>query len=108
MGHHVSCLADTSFQCLSRRLENEQVGFRREAAGIWGSGIYQCHVAGFKNGAAVVLFVPQGIVIREGVFAFLLNTLLGVPIHEAIVAAALTRLIATAAEGVWAAIALRF
>jgi len=59
-------------------------------------------------GAAVVLFVPQGIVVREGVFAFLLNTLLGVPIPEAIVAAALTRVIATTAEGVWAAIALRF
>lgn len=59
-------------------------------------------------GAAVVLFVPQGLVVREGVFVFLLNTLLGVPIPEAVVAAALTRLIATAAEGIWAAIALRF
>lgn len=59
-------------------------------------------------GAAVVLFVPQGIVVREGVFVFLLNTLLGVPIPEAVVAAALTRLIATLAEGVWAAVALRF
>ncbi len=59
-------------------------------------------------GAAVVLFVPQGIVVREGVFVFLLNSLLGVPIPEAIVAAAATRLIATAAEGAWAAIALRF
>lgn len=58
-------------------------------------------------GAAVVLFVPQGIVVREGVFVFLLNTLLAVPIPEAVVAAALTRLIATAAEGLWAAATLR-
>ncbi len=59
-------------------------------------------------GAAVVLFVPQGIVVREGVFVFLLNGLLGVPVPEAVVAAALTRLIATLAEGIWALVALRF
>jgi Lysylphosphatidylglycerol synthase TM region len=59
-------------------------------------------------GAAVVLFVPQGIVVREGVFVFLLHALLSVPIPEAIAAAALTRLIATIAEGIWAVISLRF
>jgi uncharacterized membrane protein YbhN (UPF0104 family) len=59
-------------------------------------------------GAAVVLFVPQGLVVREGVFVFLLNTLLGVPIPEAVAAAALTRLIATLAEAAWASIAMRF
>ena len=59
-------------------------------------------------GAAVFLFVPQGIVVREGLFVYLLNTLLAVPIPEAVAAAALTRLIATLAEGIWAAIALRF
>ncbi|MEO8286653.1 MAG: lysylphosphatidylglycerol synthase domain-containing protein [Chloroflexota bacterium] len=58
-------------------------------------------------GAAVVLFVPQGLVIREGILVYLLNTLLAVPIPEAIATAALTRLIATAAEGLWALIALR-
>ena len=35
-------------------------------------------------GAAVVLFVPQGIVVREGVFVFLLSTLLSVPVPEAV------------------------
>ena len=59
-------------------------------------------------GAAVFLFIPQGIVVREGIFVYLLNTLLAVPIPEAIAAAALTRLIATVAEGIWAAIALKF
>jgi hypothetical protein len=58
-------------------------------------------------GAAVVLFVPQGIVVREGILVYLLNTLLGVPVPEAIVAAALTRLIAMGAEGLWALAALR-
>jgi hypothetical protein len=59
-------------------------------------------------GAAVVLFVPQGIVVREGVFVYLLGALLGVPVPEAIAAAALTRLLATLADGLWAAVALRF
>lgn len=58
-------------------------------------------------GAAVVLFVPQGIVIREGVFVYLLHSLLNVPIPEAIVVAALTRLIAMGAEGLWALVGLR-
>ena len=58
-------------------------------------------------GAAVVLFVPQGIVVREGILVYLLSTLLGVPVPEAIVAAALTRLIAMGAEGLWALAALR-
>jgi hypothetical protein len=58
-------------------------------------------------GAAIVLFVPQGIVIREGILVYLLNTLLNVPIPEAIAAAALTRLIAMGAEGLWALAALR-
>lgn len=59
-------------------------------------------------GAAVVLFVPQGIVVREGVFVFLLSTLLSVPVPEAVAAAALTRLLATLADGLWAGAALRF
>ncbi|HST04231.1 MAG TPA: hypothetical protein VLQ48_05790, partial [Chloroflexia bacterium] len=59
-------------------------------------------------GAAVVLFVPQGIVVREGVFVYLLGALLGVPVPEAIAAAALTRLLATLADGLWAVVALRF
>jgi hypothetical protein len=57
-------------------------------------------------GGAVLLFVPQGIAVREGVLVYLLNALLAVPVPEAIVAAALTRLIAMAAEGVWAIAAL--
>jgi Lysylphosphatidylglycerol synthase TM region len=59
-------------------------------------------------GAAVVLFVPQGIVVREGVFVYLLSSLLGVPVPEAVAAAALTRLLATLADGMWATAALRF
>ncbi len=58
-------------------------------------------------GAAVVLFVPQGIVIREGILVYLLNALLNVPVPEAIAAAALTRLVAMSAEGLWALAALR-
>jgi hypothetical protein len=58
-------------------------------------------------GAAVVLFMPQGIVIREGILVYLLNTLLDVPLPEAIAAAALTRLIAMSAEGLWALAVLR-
>jgi glycosyltransferase 2 family protein len=58
-------------------------------------------------GAAIVLFVPQGIVVREGILVYLLNALLGVPVPEAIAAAALTRLIAMGAEGLWALAALR-
>jgi hypothetical protein len=58
-------------------------------------------------GAAVVLFVPQGIVIREGILVYLLNNLLGVPVPEAIAAAALTRLIAMGAEGTWALAGVR-
>jgi hypothetical protein len=66
-------------------------------------GIFSASVLG----AAVVLFVPQGIVIREGILVYLLNTLLGVPIPEALAAAALTRLIAMGAEGLWALLGLR-
>jgi glycosyltransferase 2 family protein len=54
-------------------------------------------------GAAVVLFVPQGMFVREGVLVFLLHTLLAVPTPEAVLAAALTRLIAMLAEALWAA-----
>lgn len=58
-------------------------------------------------GAGILLFVPLGIVVREGIFVYLLNSLLTVPLPEAIAAAALTRLIAMAAEGLWALAALR-
>jgi len=58
-------------------------------------------------GAGILLFVPLGIVVREGIFVYLLNSLLAVPLPEAIAAAALTRLIAMAAEGLWALAALR-
>ncbi len=58
-------------------------------------------------GAAIVPFVPQGIVIREGILVFLLHMLLGVPVPVAVAAAALTRLIAMGAEGLWALAALR-
>jgi hypothetical protein len=65
-------------------------------------GIFSASVLG----AAVVLFVPQGIVIREGILVYLLNSLLNVPVPEAIAAAALTRLFAMGAEGLWALAAL--
>ena len=52
--------------------------------------------------------MPLGIVVREGILVYLLNTLLAVPLPEAIAAAALTRLIAMGAEGLWALVALRF
>jgi hypothetical protein len=58
-------------------------------------------------GAGMLLFIPLGIVIREGILVYLLNTLLAVPLPEAIAAAALTRLIAMSAEGIWALAALR-
>jgi glycosyltransferase 2 family protein len=77
-------------------------GFGSGRDGITVIGIYAASVLG----GAVLLFVPQGIVVREGVLVYLLNTMLGVPVPEALVAAALTRLIAMAAEGLWAAAAL--
>jgi uncharacterized membrane protein YbhN (UPF0104 family) len=58
-------------------------------------------------GGAVLLFVPQGIVVREGVLVYLLYTLLGVPVPVGIAVAALTRLVAMLAEGVWALVALK-
>lgn len=77
-------------------------GFGSGREGITVVGIYAASVLG----GAVLLFVPQGIVVREGVLVYLLNTMLGVPVPEAVVTAALTRLIAMAAEGAWAAGAL--
>jgi hypothetical protein len=74
--------------------------YTEEAAAVL--GVFAASVLG----GAVLLFVPQGIAVREGVLVYLLNTLLGVPIPEAIAAAALTRLIAMAAEGAWAVAAL--
>ncbi len=58
-------------------------------------------VASVLSGA-LGLLVPQGLVIREGVLVYLLNTLLGIPVPVGIVVAALTRLLVTAVEGVWA------
>jgi hypothetical protein len=58
-------------------------------------------------GGAALLFVPQGIVVREGVLVYLLYTLLGVPVPVGIAVAALTRLVAMLAEGVWALVALK-
>jgi hypothetical protein len=58
-------------------------------------------------GGGVLLFVPQGIVVREGVLVYLLYTLLGVPVPVGIAVAALTRLVAMLAEGVWALVALK-
>lgn len=58
-------------------------------------------VASVLSGA-LGLLVPQGIVIREGVLVYLLNTLLGIPVPAAIIVAALTRLLTMASEGVWA------
>ncbi|HYP38842.1 MAG TPA: lysylphosphatidylglycerol synthase domain-containing protein [Chloroflexia bacterium] len=58
-------------------------------------------------GGAALLFVPQGIVVREGVLVYLLYTLLGVPVPVGIAVAALTRLIAMLAEGVWALVSLK-
>ncbi|HEX9988562.1 MAG TPA: lysylphosphatidylglycerol synthase domain-containing protein [Chloroflexia bacterium] len=58
-------------------------------------------------GGAALLFVPQGIAVREGVLVYLLYTLLGVPVPLAIAVAVLTRLVAMLAEGVWALVALK-
>jgi len=58
-------------------------------------------------GGSIGLLVPQGIVVREGVLVYLLHSLLGVPVPVSIAVAALTRLTATCAEGVWALISLR-
>jgi hypothetical protein len=58
-------------------------------------------------GGAALLFVPQGIGVREGVLVYLLYTLLGVPVPVGIAVAALTRLVAMLAEGVWALVALK-
>jgi hypothetical protein len=77
-------------------------GGQYEGQGLAAMGIFAASVLG----GAVLLFVPQGIVVREGVLVYLLNALLGVPVPEAILTAALTRLIAMAAEGIWALAAL--
>lgn len=61
-------------------------------------------------GGSLGLLVPQGLVIlviREGVLVYLLHTLLGIPVPIGIGAAALTRLLAIAAEGVWTLFCLR-
>jgi glycosyltransferase 2 family protein len=58
-------------------------------------------------GGAALLFVPQGIVVREGVLVYLLHTLLGVPVPVGIAVAALTRLVAMLAEGAWALVSLK-
>jgi hypothetical protein len=58
-------------------------------------------------GGAALLFLPQGIGVREGVLVYLLYTLLGVPVPAGIAVAALARLIAMLAEGVWALVALK-
>ncbi|HKP51854.1 MAG TPA: lysylphosphatidylglycerol synthase domain-containing protein [Chloroflexia bacterium] len=58
-------------------------------------------------GGAILLFMPQGIIVREGVLVYLLHTLLGVPVPVGLGVAALTRLFSMGAEGVWALAALR-
>jgi hypothetical protein len=58
-------------------------------------------------GGSLLLFMPQGIVVREGVLVYLLQTLLGVPLPMALGVAALTRLFSMGAEGAWALVALR-
>ena len=58
-------------------------------------------------GGSLGLLVPQGIILREGVLVYLLNSLLGIPLPVGIAAAALTRLFAMGAEGVWALGSLR-
>ncbi len=73
-----------------------------EAAGV--VGLFSASVLGGSLG----LLVPQGLVIREGVLVYLFSTLLGVPLPLGVAVAALTRLFAMVAEGVWAAISLRF
>jgi hypothetical protein len=58
-------------------------------------------------GGSLLIFMPQGIVVREGVLVYLLQTLLGVPLPVALGVAALTRLFSMGAEGVWALVALK-
>jgi hypothetical protein len=58
-------------------------------------------------GGSIGLLVPQGIGIREGVLVYLLSSLLGVPVPAAIAVAALTRLFAMGAEGLWALAGLK-
>ncbi len=53
-------------------------------------------------GGSLGLLVPQGLVIREGVLVYLLGTLLGIPLPLGVAVAALTRLLAIVAEGIWA------
>jgi hypothetical protein len=58
-------------------------------------------------GGALLLFMPQGIIVREGVLVYLLHALLGVPVPVGLGVAALTRLFSMGAEGAWALAALR-
>ncbi|MFL5733321.1 MAG: lysylphosphatidylglycerol synthase domain-containing protein [Chloroflexia bacterium] len=58
-------------------------------------------------GGSIGLLVPQGIGIREGVLVYLLSSLLGVPVPVAVAVAALTRLFAMGAEGLWALAGLK-
>lgn len=58
-------------------------------------------------GGSILLFIPQGIIVREGLLVYLLHTLLGVPLAVGIGVAALTRLFSMGAEGLWAAVAIR-
>lgn len=59
-------------------------------------------------GGALGLFVPQGLVIREGLLVTLLHSLLGVPVPVAVAAAVSSRLFAMTAEGLWALASSRF
>lgn len=76
-------------------------GFEQAPAVI---GLFAASVLGGSLG----LFVPQGLLVREGVLVTLLHVSLGVPVPAAIVAAALTRLFSLVAEGTWAAASSRF
>jgi hypothetical protein len=66
-------------------------------------GIFSASVLG----GSIWLLVPQGIGIREGVLVYLLSSLLGIPVPVAIAVAALTRLFAMGAEGLWALAGLK-
>jgi glycosyltransferase 2 family protein len=58
-------------------------------------------------GGSIGILVPQGIGIREGVLVYLLSSLLGIAVPVAIAVAALTRLFAMGAEGLWALAGLK-
>lgn len=58
-------------------------------------------------GGSLGLLVPQGIVIREGVLIYLLQSLLGVPVPAGVAIAAFSRILAMSAEGVWVLATLR-